>query len=70
MATHEETIQIISTAERHMDATERMVKAFANMIAGKLRAYDVDGYTLKALKNELQDFDATRKQWKPRKDQA
>ena len=69
MATHEETVQMVAQAEKHMDSTDRMVRAFVGMVAGKLRAYDVDSGDLKALKNELQDFDATRKRWKPRKGQ-
>lgn len=68
--TRDETFNLIAAAQSHEESTTRMVREFANMIAGKLRAYDVDELTLKKLKNELVDFDSTRKKWKPRKEQS
>lgn len=65
---HEPAVQAISAMERHMDTTERLLCAFAGMLAGKLRAFDIDSAVLKQFKNELQDFDGTRKVWKARKE--
>jgi len=53
-------------ALQQADATQRAVddnaRKMAQMLVGRLRKVDV--YTLKALKHELQKFDAVTRKWK------
>ena len=62
--TFEEMEKAISDAKYHIRLADNFTGQMAKMIAGKLRANNVSGYTLQKLKKELKKFNMHTMDWK------
>lgn len=59
----DETKRAVHAAELQLRAVDQVATTMACLLAGRLRNVN-DRYTLKALKHELRNFDATTMKWK------
>ena len=64
MITYEQFCEAVAEAETVERQANTMVERTARMCRGRLRASDVDAFTLSDLKRELRDWDMVRRVWR------